>query len=287
VQAEDRAHRIGQAAAAVDVHYLIAKGTIDEMMWQTLDRKVRTLGAALDGASGATLGKGQRRLDEMLGGDRGGGAQGSPQTGDQDQVPEDGGSAFLSDVCVGGGGGAGGTRGSTGGGGSCGGAADAGGGGAKPATFSIFTVAKGRRPASQDGCRSSAAAAQSQEEWECAACTFRNGAIRKTCSICNAARPSPIPAAMPTALTAATRDAAAATAQEEMCGDDDDAALLRFAVSACTGRLHVFDGAAVAGWLAAEGAPLTAVCSLQLCAFTARAAGVEGKIHRVDPKFAS
>lgn len=38
-QAEDRAHRIGQASS-VNVHYLIAKGTFDTVMWSMLNRKV-------------------------------------------------------------------------------------------------------------------------------------------------------------------------------------------------------------------------------------------------------
>lgn len=44
-QAEDRAHRIGQTAS-VNVHYLIAKGTFDTVMWSMLNRKV--LGAFAD-----------------------------------------------------------------------------------------------------------------------------------------------------------------------------------------------------------------------------------------------
>ncbi|MEQ2171643.1 hypothetical protein GOODEAATRI_012981, partial [Goodea atripinnis] len=37
-QAEDRAHRIGQTSS-VNVHYLIAKGTFDTVMWSMLNRK--------------------------------------------------------------------------------------------------------------------------------------------------------------------------------------------------------------------------------------------------------
>ena len=38
-QCEDRAHRIGQKQM-VHVHYLVAKGTIDEWVWSALARKV-------------------------------------------------------------------------------------------------------------------------------------------------------------------------------------------------------------------------------------------------------
>ncbi|KAG2440577.1 hypothetical protein HYH02_010160 [Chlamydomonas schloesseri] len=50
VQAEDRAHRVGQAAH-VHVYYLMAKGTLDEQIWAMLDRKRFVCGAALDGGA--------------------------------------------------------------------------------------------------------------------------------------------------------------------------------------------------------------------------------------------
>lgn len=39
-QAEDRCHRIGQKNA-VQIHFLTARGTIDDLMWSMLSRKVR------------------------------------------------------------------------------------------------------------------------------------------------------------------------------------------------------------------------------------------------------
>ena len=39
IQCEDRAHRIGQTCS-LPVHYLVAKGTMDEWMWSILNRKV-------------------------------------------------------------------------------------------------------------------------------------------------------------------------------------------------------------------------------------------------------
>ena len=39
IQAEDRAHRIGQTLP-VNVHYLIARGTVDEILWGMIRRKV-------------------------------------------------------------------------------------------------------------------------------------------------------------------------------------------------------------------------------------------------------
>ncbi|XP_061840944.1 DNA annealing helicase and endonuclease ZRANB3 isoform X1 [Nerophis lumbriciformis] len=47
-QAEDRAHRIGQTSS-VNVHYLIAKGTFDSVMWSMLNRKETVTGSTLNG----------------------------------------------------------------------------------------------------------------------------------------------------------------------------------------------------------------------------------------------
>ncbi|XP_066509369.1 DNA annealing helicase and endonuclease ZRANB3-like isoform X2 [Hoplias malabaricus] len=47
-QAEDRAHRIGQTSC-VHVHYLIAKGTFDMVMWGMLNRKESVTGSTLNG----------------------------------------------------------------------------------------------------------------------------------------------------------------------------------------------------------------------------------------------
>lgn len=42
VQAEDRAHRIGQTDS-VTVHYLLSKGTTDDRMWPLILQKLNTL----------------------------------------------------------------------------------------------------------------------------------------------------------------------------------------------------------------------------------------------------
>lgn len=41
-QAEDRAHRIGQLSP-VNVHYLLAKGSADDLIWPLIQRKLQTL----------------------------------------------------------------------------------------------------------------------------------------------------------------------------------------------------------------------------------------------------
>ncbi|XP_057675164.1 DNA annealing helicase and endonuclease ZRANB3 isoform X2 [Corythoichthys intestinalis] len=47
-QAEDRAHRIGQTSS-VNVHYLIANGTFDSVMWSMLNKKETVTGSTLNG----------------------------------------------------------------------------------------------------------------------------------------------------------------------------------------------------------------------------------------------
>ncbi|KAH3759633.1 chromatin-remodeling complex ATPase chain [Pelomyxa schiedti] len=47
-QAEDRIHRIGQRNA-VTIQYLIARNTVDEMIWELIERKLDVVGQALDG----------------------------------------------------------------------------------------------------------------------------------------------------------------------------------------------------------------------------------------------
>jgi SNF2 family DNA or RNA helicase len=47
-QAEDRAHRIGQTQS-VNVHLLLVKDSIDDLMWELLQSKLATTGQVLDG----------------------------------------------------------------------------------------------------------------------------------------------------------------------------------------------------------------------------------------------
>jgi len=57
VQAEDRAHRIGQKDC-VNVHYLVVSDeskSLDVHLWRTIAQKVKTVGATVDGEADATL----------------------------------------------------------------------------------------------------------------------------------------------------------------------------------------------------------------------------------------
>ena len=60
VQAEDRAHRIGQKRA-VNVYYLVdndEQHSLDMALWRAIGRKVGVVGKALNGEQAATLGAG-------------------------------------------------------------------------------------------------------------------------------------------------------------------------------------------------------------------------------------
>ncbi|XP_024993672.1 SWI/SNF-related matrix-associated actin-dependent regulator of chromatin subfamily A-like protein 1 isoform X1 [Cynara cardunculus var. scolymus] len=48
IQAEDRAHRIGQASS-VNVYYLLANDTVDDIIWDVVQSKLENLGQMLDG----------------------------------------------------------------------------------------------------------------------------------------------------------------------------------------------------------------------------------------------
>ncbi|XP_024398738.1 uncharacterized protein [Physcomitrium patens] len=76
VQAEDRAHRIGQASS-VNVYYLHAHDTIDDIIWDTVQNKLENLSQVLDGQENtlqvaappktyAHVPRGQSTLDSFL-----------------------------------------------------------------------------------------------------------------------------------------------------------------------------------------------------------------------------
>ncbi|EOA37840.1 hypothetical protein CARUB_v10011429mg [Capsella rubella] len=51
-QAEDRVHRIGQVNS-VNIHYLLANDTVDDIIWDTVQNKLDNLGQMLDGEENA------------------------------------------------------------------------------------------------------------------------------------------------------------------------------------------------------------------------------------------
>ncbi|KFM27269.1 SWI/SNF-related matrix-associated actin-dependent regulator of chromatin subfamily A-like protein 1 [Auxenochlorella protothecoides] len=92
IQAEDRAHRIGQASS-VNIHFLHAKGSVDDIIWSTIQSKLESVGEALDGQGQALeVAGGARTLPErgqmtvtsfMEGGVRNAAQAGAQQPGHQ------------------------------------------------------------------------------------------------------------------------------------------------------------------------------------------------------------
>lgn len=50
LQAEDRAHRMGQQKS-VDIKYVIGRGTLDDSQWQLVQKKISIVGQSVNGAS--------------------------------------------------------------------------------------------------------------------------------------------------------------------------------------------------------------------------------------------
>ncbi|PNX86550.1 SWI/SNF-related matrix-associated actin-dependent regulator of chromatin subfamily A-like protein 1-like protein, partial [Trifolium pratense] len=48
IQAEDRVHRIGQVSS-VNIYYLLANDTVDDIIWDVVQSKLDNLGQMLDG----------------------------------------------------------------------------------------------------------------------------------------------------------------------------------------------------------------------------------------------
>ena len=63
VQAEDRAHRIGQKSS-VNCHYLIGENSLDDILYRNLEKKVNNVSSFVDGKSQKlqieNMGKGQK-----------------------------------------------------------------------------------------------------------------------------------------------------------------------------------------------------------------------------------
>ncbi|BAM41673.1 uncharacterized protein TOT_040000054 [Theileria orientalis strain Shintoku] len=51
-QAEDRVHRIGTKFSTININYLIAQNSIDELMWKVINKKYKALTSTLDGTTG-------------------------------------------------------------------------------------------------------------------------------------------------------------------------------------------------------------------------------------------
>jgi SWI/SNF-related matrix-associated actin-dependent regulator 1 of chromatin subfamily A len=64
IQAEDRAHRIGQQFS-VNIHFLLAKDTIDDLMWPCIDKKLNVVANTLDGRLAQNFGDKQTHVPSV------------------------------------------------------------------------------------------------------------------------------------------------------------------------------------------------------------------------------
>lgn len=87
VQAEDRAHRIGQKSS-VNVHYLVASGTIDDIIWPSVSRKVEVVSKLCDGQADHLVAAytAKDKAVSAAGGGANGAASGAHDYGDMDEL---------------------------------------------------------------------------------------------------------------------------------------------------------------------------------------------------------
>ncbi|VWU48171.1 DNA helicase, putative [Hepatocystis sp. ex Piliocolobus tephrosceles] len=66
IQAEDRAHRMGTTHDVVNIHYLVAQNTIDEIIWRIINNKWNTLTSALNGMEDSLNVKDVNQFDKFM-----------------------------------------------------------------------------------------------------------------------------------------------------------------------------------------------------------------------------
>ena len=206
-QAENRAHRIGQKNS-VNVHYLIAKGTLDDAMWRMINNKVKVTSTALDGKR-LKLDAGKMTCPDRPA-ERRCPACGDPQSEctcvldeDADSTGESGMTDVLREMLPG----------------------------------------KGNGSFAETDVRfflSGGAAKKRKEQppptnWACGACTYINKPAdgnTKTCSICQTLRPRTTPSRTPEASSAAAMPTSRPAAPTST---------VKFCVSLHTSRIFLFD----------------------------------------------
>jgi hypothetical protein len=247
LQAEDRAHRIGQRSA-VCIHYLIAPGSIDDVMWSTLERKVQTLSEVLDGKT-ESLGQDRVSIETATGASQGGDQAAAVASQGEDSAPP----REVSDeyVSV--------LRGSSGqkkrARGESNGSSEDGQPAKKPTkgVFSIFA----KRDKSSEAIRK----LHPTEPWACGACSFLNAKQDRSCEMCTTKR-SPPKAAGPSEPSTQV-----GSASKLIGGEDDGQQSLLFAVSEHAGRVHVFRHPTTAEAAEAVGLGAEQPQPVKLCSF--------------------
>ena len=206
-QAENRAHRIGQKNS-VNVHYLLAKGTLDDAMWRMINNKVKVTSTALDGKR-LKLDAGKMTCPDRPA-ERSCPACGDPQSEctcvldkDPDSTDESGMAEFIQEMLPG--------KGSD----------------SFAETDVRFFLSGGAAKKRKE---------QPPPSWACGACTYINKPTdgnTKACSICQTPRPRTTPSRVPEdsleAVAASTSRPTAPTSTVKFC------------VSLHTSRIFLFD----------------------------------------------
>ncbi|CAE8633637.1 unnamed protein product, partial [Polarella glacialis] len=216
VQAEDRAHRIGQRNS-VNIHYLVASGTIDDIIWPSVSNKVEVVSAICDGQKSKLVAglASTERASKSLGLEARDVGEEASMGGDLDL---DGDADNLIELVA-----------------SKPGKTKAESAAAtKLSAFSVLSMLQGRCPA-----KSSAA----KESWACGVCGVRHGvgSSASVCDSCGAVRSTAQASKLPTrptggAKAAANEDVIELASESE---DDNTDASCAFWVSRHTGRVHV------------------------------------------------
>lgn len=228
VQAEDRAHRIGQKSS-VNIHYLVAAGTIDDIIWPSVANKVEVVSTVCDGHKDRLVAN-LTSTDGAL--DAAGLSLGCKPTGIvQEHLDEEGDGLLAASQSVPSfvpktsGNDNEGFKGKS--------------------AYSVLSMLQGKRPVSHI------------DSWICGSCTVRNAAGTKVCSTCNSPRkeladslprrfaPNTLAGSVKDTLVIDVEDSTESASFKE---DDQSTAVstvtelvYRFVVSRQTGRIHIMD----------------------------------------------
>ena len=256
VQAEDRAHRIGQHAS-VNVHYLVLKDesqSVDMALWRAIGNKVKVVGKTIDGMEKASLGATaatapRSEQDALVSFFDQEGAR-AQQVAKADirsffapkkkkAPPPD-----LDDAAL--------IRATE--------AAERAAAAPKPKRYDPRTLLAAPAPAPPKKRRSSEGSGSAadpldlclssddekeDQRWPCAACTFSNDSKRTTCEICATPRTATAPrrsSASSTASRRSTGSSAAVPRRSSASSTTSTTTRYAFSVSANTGRVSAFSG---------------------------------------------
>jgi len=241
VQAEDRAHRIGQKSS-VNIHYLIGSGTIDDIIWPAVSKKVEVVSTMCDGKKESLIAKllaaGRASGEAVEAAAEAAAAELAVEGGDGENIED---LVTVVDKQTP-------TR-------------------RQPvrrteSPTSEKKKAKQERPEKKESAYSVLSMLQGKgpsarkESWGCGTCGTKNGSDAEKCSACGEARGAAAPDAAPRRRAPAPTPAAAAgrpqeeeaiesasdvEAQEEAAAAEKEFQCYSFCVTRITSRVHVLD----------------------------------------------